>query len=88
MPAVVSIVISKKLQELEKELAKEVPRFGPEFHIPEENIDSQGMVKIGGGSGFIVDKKELLSPTAMLSPIQTRNTRLLPTITKNSKRKF
>ena len=60
MPAVVSIVISKKLQELEKELAKEVPRFGPEFHIPEENIDSQGMVKIGGGSGFIVDKKGIV----------------------------
>ncbi|MEK7573995.1 MAG: trypsin-like peptidase domain-containing protein [Patescibacteria group bacterium] len=57
MPAVVSIVISKKLQELEKELAKELPRFSPEFHVPEENVDSRGMVKIGGGSGFIVDKK-------------------------------
>ena len=57
MPAVVSIVVSKNLQELEKELAKELPRFGPEFHIPEENIDSRGMVKIGGGSGFIVDKE-------------------------------
>jgi len=57
MPAVVSIVVSKNLQELEKELAKELPRLGPEFHIPEENIDSQGMVKIGGGSGFIVDKE-------------------------------
>ena len=88
MPAVVSIVISKKLQELEKELAKELPRFSPEFHVPEENVDSRGMVKIGGGSGFIVDKKGQSSPTAMLSPIRTRNTRSLPIIMKNSKRKF
>ena len=60
MPAVVSIVISKNLQELEKELAKELPRFGQEFHIPEESIDSRGMVKIGGGSGFIVDKEGIV----------------------------
>ena len=55
MPAVVSIVISKNLEELEKELAREFPFFGPEIKIPEENVDSRGMVKIGGGSGFIVD---------------------------------
>lgn len=60
MPAVVSIVISKNLEELEKELAKEFPLFGPEIKIPEENIDSRGMVKIGGGSGFIVDEKGVI----------------------------
>ena len=60
MPAVVSIVISKNLEKLEKEIAKEFPLFGPEMKIPEENIDSRGMVKIGGGSGFIVDKKGII----------------------------
>jgi len=60
MPAVVSIVISKNLEKLEKEMAKEFPFFGPKIKIPEENVDSRGMVKIGGGSGFIVDKKGVI----------------------------
>ena len=60
MPAVVSIVISKNLEELEKEMAKEFPLFGPQIKIPEENVDSRGMVKIGGGSGFIVDKEGII----------------------------
>lgn len=58
MPAVVSIIISKSLEEIEKEMAHEfyghIPLGGlPE--IPEEAVDAHGMVKIGGGSGFIVD---------------------------------
>jgi len=60
MPGVVSIAISKNLEELEKELAKEFPFYGPQIKIPEENIDSRGMVKIGGGSGFIVDEKGII----------------------------
>ncbi len=59
MPAVVSIVISKKLEDIEKELPREmmpVLPFGtPELKIPEDKIDARGMVQIGGGSGFIVD---------------------------------
>jgi S1-C subfamily serine protease len=60
MPAVVSIIISKNLEELEKEIAKDFPLFGPQIRIPEENIDSRGMVKIGGGSGFITDKEGIV----------------------------
>lgn len=59
MPAVVSIVISKSLVELEKEIPADVLPFMPFGHphldIPQEEIDSRGMVKIGGGSGFIVE---------------------------------
>lgn len=64
MPAVVSVVISKKLEELEKELPTEMlPLFPfgvPEIKIPEDKIDSHGMVQIGGGSGFIVDKNGII----------------------------
>ncbi len=58
MPAVVSIVISKSLEEIEKEIPPEVlpllPYNHPHLDIPQEEIDKRGMVKIGGGSGFIV----------------------------------
>jgi len=60
MPTVVSIVISKNLEKLEQELTKAFPLFNPKTDIPEENIDSRGMVKIGGGSGFIVDEKGIV----------------------------
>ncbi len=60
MPAVVSIVISKSLEDIEKEIPPEVLPFlpfnKPHLDIPPEEIDSRGMVKIGGGSGFIVNK--------------------------------
>ncbi len=58
MPSVVSIVISKSLQDLEKEIPPEVLPFlpyGNHLNIPKEEIDAHGMIKIGGGSGFIVD---------------------------------
>ena len=59
MPAVVSIVISKSLEAIEKEIPPEVLPFlpfgQPHLNVPEEEIDAHGMVKIGGGSGFIVD---------------------------------
>lgn len=64
MPAVVSIAISKSLEELEKEIPPEILPFLPFGHphldIPKEEIDSHGMVKIGGGSGFIVDPNGII----------------------------
>jgi len=59
MPAVVSIIISKSLEEIEKEIPPELfdvfPFGAPNLGIPEEKIDKRGMVEVGGGSGFIVD---------------------------------
>ena len=58
MPAVVSVVISKKMKELKRDLSKianTVPGFSM-YDIPEENIDADGNVRIGGGSGFIVNQ--------------------------------
>src|SRR3989344_8144703 len=64
MPAVVSVVISKSLTELEKEIPPEVLPFMPFGHphlnIPQEDIDARGMVKIGGGSGFVVDPSGII----------------------------
>lgn len=64
MPAVVSIVISKSLEAIEKEIPPEVLPFLPFGHphldIPQEEIDARGMVKIGGGSGFIVDESGIV----------------------------
>jgi len=64
MPSVVSIVISKSLKDIEKELPEEMMPFmpfsSPEIHIPEEKIDSRGMVQIGGGSGFIVSPNGII----------------------------
>lgn len=63
MPAVVSIVISKHLADLEKEMPKEpAPAVAgssdekPEekIEIPDILVDKRGMVEVGGGSGFIV----------------------------------
>ena len=57
MPAVVSIVISKKLSELKKEMPElEATASNPDFRIPPDKIDARGRVEVGGGSGFIVDK--------------------------------
>lgn len=64
MPAVVSINISKSLEEIEKEIPPELWRLLPfEQHhldIPDEMIDPRGKVKIGGGSGFIVDPSGII----------------------------
>jgi S1-C subfamily serine protease len=64
MPAVVSIVISKSLEEIEKELPAELfPLFPfgvPHLDIPEEKIDKRGMVEVGGGSGFIVNENGII----------------------------
>lgn len=66
MPAVVSIVITKHLEDLEKEIPKELYPFlptgphGPQLQIPDQLVDKRGMVQIGGGSGFIVETNGII----------------------------
>ena len=63
MPAVVSISISKSLEAIERDIPPELlpmMPFGQHLQIPEDDIDAHGMVKIGGGSGFIVDKSGVI----------------------------
>lgn len=58
MPAVVSIIISKKLEDLKREhpeLNSVFDQEGLSRGIPPEMIDSHGRIQIGGGSGFIVN---------------------------------
>ncbi|MDO8536962.1 MAG: trypsin-like peptidase domain-containing protein [bacterium] len=66
MPAVVSIAIAKHLEDLEKEIPKDLYPFlpggpnEPKLKIPPNLIDKRGMVEIGGGSGFIVDESGIV----------------------------
>lgn len=71
MPAVVSIVISKHLADLEKEMSQEIADITPKspdgkqtgndkFKIPDIMVDNRGMVEIGGGSGFIVSANGII----------------------------
>jgi serine protease Do len=64
MPAVVSIAISKTLEKVEKEIPPEIAPLLPhqEGHvqIPDEMIDAKGMIKIGGGSGFLVSQDGII----------------------------
>ena len=68
MPAVVSIVVSKHLEDIEKnipaELYAELPKIGNGKHqkvgIPEDLVDDHGMVEVGGGSGFIVEPEGVI----------------------------
>lgn len=70
MPAVVSVVISRHLADVEKELPADIypliPSSAPakrgqkKITIPEQLVDSHGMVQVGGGSGFIVDSDGLV----------------------------
>jgi serine protease Do len=73
MPAVVSITISKHLEDIEKEIPKDLYPFLPmaggpngdknaprKLPIPDSLIDKRGMVQIGGGSGFIIDAAGLI----------------------------
>jgi len=54
MPAVVSIAIAKHLEDVEKEIPKDVPK---ELYPV---ADGHGMVQIGGGSGFIIEEDGLI----------------------------
>lgn len=63
MPAVVSIVLSKSLEELKKEIPASAknPKNGKNpLRIPSDKINAHGMVQVGGGSGFIVDEKGII----------------------------
>lgn len=59
MPAVVSIVATKTREEVERDIpadmAEMLPKEKGKIQIPEEEIDADGRVKVGGGSGFVVD---------------------------------
>lgn len=59
MPAVVTITISKSLEDIEKEIPPELMPMLPMegLPIPPDAVDAHGMVKIGSGSGFVVDPK-------------------------------
>src|SRR4051812_17070918 len=56
MPAVVSIAIAKRLEDLEKEMPKEMYPSVP----VDSMADRHGMVQVGGGTGFIVDPSGLV----------------------------
>lgn len=57
MPAVVTIVVSKKAERVEEEMERECPEhFKEHMNIPEDKVDARGFVQVGGGSGFITDK--------------------------------
>ncbi len=64
MPSVVTVVISKKLEAVEKEIPHDSLPFFPFEHskneIPDGAIDAHGMVQIGSGSGFAVDSKGII----------------------------
>jgi S1-C subfamily serine protease len=68
MPAVVSIAIAKHLKDVEKEMPHEMYSFLPGHHeaskkkwgFPDILVDRKGMVNVGGGSGFIVEKNGLV----------------------------
>ena len=64
MPAVVSIAIAKSLEALEREVPPDLQSLLPykdgHLQVPEEMIEKDGMVKIGGGSGFIVDPSGII----------------------------
>lgn len=66
MPSVVSIMVAKHLEDLEKEIPPDLYPFLPgkpgekKLQIPEALIDRRGMVNIGGGSGFIIDEQGLI----------------------------
>jgi len=60
MPAIVSIIISKHLEEIEKEIPHDMIPFFPSEMEKKRTLlhnmaDSHGMIQIGGGSGFFVD---------------------------------
>lgn len=63
MPAVVSVVISKHLKDVEREIHRDfyVPGGNSseggmrKFKIPDFLVDKRGMIQVGGGSGFVVE---------------------------------
>ncbi|MCL4403922.1 trypsin-like peptidase domain-containing protein [Patescibacteria group bacterium] len=60
MPAVVSVTLEKHIDELRGELAAARRGKSASLKIPPEKIDAEGMVQIGGGSGFVVDPEGIV----------------------------
>lgn len=60
MPAVVSVVLSKSLESLKKELPAQAKNKPSDLRIPPDKVDAHGMVQVGGGSGFIVDESGII----------------------------
>jgi serine protease Do len=66
MPAVVSIAISKHLKDVERDIPADIASSFPinpqtkKMEIPDEFVDSHGMVQIGSGSGFVVRENGLI----------------------------
>lgn len=64
--SIVTIVISKNAKAVRKDLSAEMLAMPPEAglrlapDIPPEAIDAHGMVKIGSGSGFVVDSSGII----------------------------
>ncbi len=64
LPATVTIVISRPYKEVQKEALKNLPFFfgqnPKKLRIPKEEIDENGMIKVGSGSGFIADPEGII----------------------------
>lgn len=64
MPAVVTIVIRKSLEEVKKDIEEDRKNnhspISDVVSIPKDKVDSRGMVQVDGGSGFIVNKKGIV----------------------------
>ncbi len=62
MPAVVTVVLSKSVTDIQKEVSDMGKKRGKKMKltIPDDKIDAHGMVQIGGGSGFIVDASGII----------------------------
>ncbi len=55
LPAVVSIIVSKNLEAIEKQIPLWLlPQI--ESYLPKDDVDLKGNIKIGGGSGFLVSE--------------------------------
>ncbi|PIT92827.1 MAG: hypothetical protein COU08_00385 [Candidatus Harrisonbacteria bacterium CG10_big_fil_rev_8_21_14_0_10_42_17] len=59
MPSVVSITIAKSIKAIEKDIPPDMVPFLPldknhHLRVPKEMLNAHGMIKVGGGSGFLV----------------------------------
>ncbi|MEX2436630.1 MAG: trypsin-like peptidase domain-containing protein, partial [Candidatus Paceibacterota bacterium] len=62
MPSVVSIVVTKNFENFKKDFGKVIidsNKFSID-DIPEDKIDKDGNIEVGGGSGFIVNKDGII----------------------------
>jgi serine protease Do len=92
LPAVVSIAIAKHLEDLEREAPHELYSLMPGHHkpkktggfkIPKFMVDHDGMVDVGGGSGFIVEEDGvILTNKHVISDPRARYTVILSDGTK------